>query len=166
MATSSADVMRALIENLEQAYHRRSWHGPNLRGSIRGLTAKQAAWKPSRDRKSIWEITLHAAYWKYVVRRRLLGEKRGSFPLTGSNWFPLPATIAEKAWRDAAVLLDSQHTALREAIEGIPASELNATRGGGSVTVLDLILGVAHHDVYHAGQIQLLKRMQSRGSRD
>lgn len=156
--------MRVLIENLEQAYHRRSWHGPNLKGSIRGLTANQAAWKPSRDRKSIWEITLHAAYWKYVVRRRLLGEKRGSFPLTGSNWFPLPA-LTEKAWRDAATLLDAQHTALREAIVGIPASELSATRGGRSVTVLDLILGVANHDVYHAGQIQLLKRMQSRGTR-
>jgi DinB superfamily len=160
VAKASSNVMALLLQNLEQAYHRRSWHGPNLKGSIRGLTAAQAAWKPSLNRKSIWEITLHAAYWKYVVRRRLLGEKRGSFPLTGSNWFPLPNPITEKAWREATALLEVEHVKLRQAIETIRESELAATRGGPSVTVLDLILGVAHHDVYHAGQIQLLKRLQ------
>ncbi|MEK6643319.1 MAG: DinB family protein [Planctomycetota bacterium] len=163
MAKTSGDVMAMLLQNLEQAYHRRSWHGPNLKGSIRGLSAAQAAWKPSRDRKGIWEITLHAAYYKYVVRRRLLGEKRGSFPLTGSNWFSLPKPITEKAWREATAILEGEHVKLRRAIESTRESELAATRGGPSVTVLDLILGVAHHDVYHAGQIQLLKRLQHSG---
>ena len=76
-----------LLDFLDEAFDKKSWHGPNLRGSIRGVTAKQAAWRPGDDRHNIWELTLHAAYWKYVVRRRLSNEKRGSFALPGSNFF-------------------------------------------------------------------------------
>ena len=85
-----------LLSLLDRAFHKHSWHGPNLKGSIRRVTAGEAAWRPGPGRKSIWEITLHAAYWKYAVRRRLLGEKRGSFALKGSNWFPMPAARGEK----------------------------------------------------------------------
>ena len=89
MAVSPVDL---LVRLLDQAYERRSWHGPNLRGSVRGVSAAVAAHRPAEGRHNIWEVALHAAYWKYVVRRRLLGEKRGSFPLKGSNWFPRPAS--------------------------------------------------------------------------
>ncbi len=63
--------MNVLLDLLDEAFDKKSWHGPNLRGSIRGVTAQQAAWRPGPDRHNIWELTLHAAYWKYVVRRRL-----------------------------------------------------------------------------------------------
>ena len=75
---------------IDQAYEMPAWHGPNLKQSIRGVTAKQAAWRPGPGRHNIWEETLHAAYWKYVVRRKLEGGKRGSFSLKGSNFFPRP----------------------------------------------------------------------------
>src|ERR1700733_13997187 len=64
-----------LIDFLDEAFDKKSWHGPNLRGSIRGLSAKEAAWRPGQDRHNIWELTLHAAYWKYIVRRRLTTEE-------------------------------------------------------------------------------------------
>ena len=70
-----------LLDLLDEAFDKKSWHGPNLRGSIRGVTAKQAAGVRMADRHNIWELTLHAAYWKYVVRRQLSGQKRGSFVL-------------------------------------------------------------------------------------
>lgn len=150
-----------LVENLERAFHRPSWHGPNLRASLRGLTAAQAAWRPAPGRHSIAEQVLHAAYWKYVVRRRLLGEKRGSFPVKGSNWFPLPDRLLEADWQDAIRLLESQHAALRQAVESIADEQLYRPAGGrGKVTYLMLIAGVAAHDLYHAGQINLLKRLQ------
>ena len=85
---------RLLLRMLEQAFDRKSWHGPNLRGSIRGVSASDAAWRPADGRHSIAEQVLHAAYWKYVVRRKLTGEKRGSFALPGSNWFSVPATLS------------------------------------------------------------------------
>src|SRR5262245_15169856 len=69
-----------LLRMLDEAYKTRTWHGPNLRQSLRGISARQAAWRPGPRRHNIWEETLHAAYWKYVVRRRITGEKRGAFP--------------------------------------------------------------------------------------
>ena len=66
-------LIRVVLNLLDEAFDKKSWHGPNLRGSIRGVTAAQAAWRIAPDRHNIWELTLHAAYWKYVVRRRLSG---------------------------------------------------------------------------------------------
>ena len=80
--------IEVILTVLDQAFDKKSWHGTNLRGSLRGVTHVQASWRPSPDRHNIWELTLHTAYWKYIVRRRLLGEPRGSFPLkarTGSG---------------------------------------------------------------------------------
>src|SRR6266446_6027379 len=87
--------IRLLVSLIDQAYEKKAWHGPNLKGSLRGLTAAEAAWRPQPQRRSIAEIVLHAAYWKYIVRRRLRSEKRGSFDLKGSNWFPVLAPLTE-----------------------------------------------------------------------
>ena len=80
-----------LLRILDEAFDQRSWHGTNLRGSIRGLTPDAAAWRPAPGRHNIWELVVHAAYWKYAVRRRLLGEKRGSFPLARLQLVRTPA---------------------------------------------------------------------------
>jgi hypothetical protein len=145
---------RFLLTMFDQGYEKRTWHGPNLKQSIRGVTAKQAAWRPAASRHNIWEVTLHAAYWKYVVRRRIEGGKRGTFVLKGSNFFPRPekGNLSEAAWRADKELLEREHKALRETIRRWASS-------GRSEKVLRMILGIAFHDVYHAGQIRLLRRL-------
>src|SRR3954452_20585561 len=87
----------------DQAYDHQSWHGPNLKGSIRRLSGTDAIWRPGPGRHNVAEIVVHAAYWKYAVLRRLLGMKRGSFPLQGSNWFVREAPYGEQAWRADAM---------------------------------------------------------------
>jgi hypothetical protein len=142
---------------LEEAYERRAWHGPNLKQSIRGVTAKQAAWRPGPGGHNIWEFTLHAAYWKYVVRRRIEGGKLGSFALKGSNFFPRPEKGKgnEAAWRADKNLLEREHRALCTAVaKALPT--LTAHK------LLRHLYGVAFHDVYHAGQIRLLRRLMKR----
>src|SRR5437764_9232888 len=119
-----------LLRLLDQAYERKSWHGPNLRGSLRGVSAAVAAHRPGEGRHNIWEVTLHAAYWKYVVRRRLLGEKRGSFPLKGSNWFVRPVTLSEAAWQVDLALLERMHWAMREAVASLKPRDLGVTPAG------------------------------------
>ena len=84
-----------LLRILDEGYEKKAWHGPNLKGSIRGLSAEQAAWRPYPGRHSIAENVVHCAYWKYAVRRRLRGDKRGSFALKGSNWFAIPSPLSE-----------------------------------------------------------------------
>lgn len=149
-----------LLQILDQAFDKRSWHGPNLRSSIRGLTPAEAAWRPRPSRKSIADHVVHAAYWKYAARRRLRGDKRGSFPLKGSNWFPLPAPLSDTTWRELVALLDGEHRALREAVAELRDVDLARVPPDSKVTHGALVAGVAAHDVYHAGQIQLLKRLQ------
>jgi len=151
-----------LLSILDQAYDRRSWHGTTLRGSIRGVTLEAAAWRPASARHNVWELVVHAAYWKYVVRRRLRREPPASFPLRGSNWFRRPNSPDEKttqAWRTDVALLDQMHADLREAIADFPANRLDRPAHGGRDTNFALISGIAAHDLYHAGQIQLLKRL-------
>jgi uncharacterized damage-inducible protein DinB len=144
---------------LEDSYRRRPWQGPSLKGSLRGVSARQAAWRPARGRHSIWELTLHAAYWKYAVWRMLTGEKRGSFARKGSNWFPPPAAPTEKEWKVLLALLDQEHRRLAEAAAGLSPADLSRKPRGSSRTIANLLYGVASHDVYHTGQIQLLKRL-------
>ena len=154
-------VVRQLVLQLDQAFDRKSWHGTNLRGSLRRVTPEQAAWRPARGRHNIWELAVHAAYWKYAVWRRLAGEARGSFPLKGSNWFERPERPDASAWRADLALLARMHRQLRDAVTLVPASALNRVPPGSTVTTFDLIAGVIAHDLYHAGQIQLLKKLLS-----
>ena len=149
-----------LLRAIEEGYSRKAWHGPNLRGSIRGLSAMEAAWRPAKDRHNIWEIVVHCAYWKYIVRRRILGEKRGSFPLKGSNWFERPdAKPREELWRQDVELLEVMHRSLLEAVNDLSTGDLAIRPKGSKVDTRAIISGIAMHDVYHAGQIQLMKRM-------
>jgi hypothetical protein len=152
-----------LLELISQAFDHKSWHGTNLKGSIRGIEVETAAWRPAPGRHNIWEIVVHAAYWKYIVRRRLRAEKRGSFPIKGSNWFVRPAdpAHAEQTWKAEARLLSELHEALYKAIADLSARDLHFTPKGSKFSNLAMIAGIASHDLYHAGQIQLLKRLRA-----
>lgn len=151
---------------IDTAYDTASWHGPNLRGSLRGVTPQQASWRPGPGRHNIWELVVHAAYWKYAAWRRLTGAKRGSFALPGSNWFARPQVQTPGAWAEDLALLDRTHQTLREAIAAIPQGGLDRPSAQRGVTRRALATGVAAHDLYHAGQIQLLKRLgETRGTR-
>jgi hypothetical protein len=155
--------VQQLLAILARAYDRRSWHGTNLRGSIRGLEPATAARRPAADRHNIWELVVHAAYWKYAVWRRLSDEKRGTFPLGGSNWFPRPLTAGdgEAAWKRDVALLGQMHAQLIAVVDALADKDLDRLPSGAMVTRFELIAGVAAHDLYHAGQIQLIKRIVS-----
>jgi len=150
-----------LLRIIDEAYRKAAWHGPNLRGSIRGVTPRQAAWRPRRGRHNIWEIVVHAAYWKYAVRRRLMGEKTKSFPIKGRNWFERPDKLSAAAWREDRKLLEDCHRKLRQVVQGLDRKDLRRKSTGGRVTNAAMIAGIAAHDVYHAGQIQILKRLRA-----
>ena len=149
----------ALLAFVDSAFDTRSWHGPNLRGSLRGVTPAQASWRPAPGRHNIWELTVHAAYWKYVAVRRLTGAKRGSFELKGSNWFARDGNLTPAQWRADLQLLEQSHRTFREVVSALSPRDLARTPPGAEFDNFGLVSGVAAHDLYHAGQIQLLKRM-------
>ena len=147
-----------LLALLDEAFDHAAWHGPTLRGALRGVTAAQAEWRPGRGRHTIRELALHAAYWKYAVRRRLNGEKRGTFPLEGSNWF---AAGPSRTWRDDVRLLGEEHKKLRAAVAAYPPRALEKPVDDRKQTAAFTIRGIAAHDLYHAGQINLIKKLQN-----
>lgn len=149
-----------LLEVFDQAYDNKSWHGTNLRGSLRGLTVKQLLWRPSPKRHNIWELALHAAYWKYAVHRRMIGAPKGLFPRKPSNYPAIPKNPTKKAWDNDFKLLDHWHGKLREVIVGFPDSQWKQKPPESEWNFLHTAFGVAAHDLYHAGQIQLLKKLQ------
>ena len=158
MRRPTSDI-RLLLEVLDQAFDHRAWHGTGLWGSIRGLTPTQALWRPRPGRHNIWEVVLHTAYWKYIVRRRLTRDPTLEFPRDGANWPRLPARPDARAWRADVGLLKDQHRLLRATIARFPASRLRARGWRSTWTNAQHIYGIASHDLYHAGQIQLLKRL-------
>ncbi len=155
-----------LLELMDEAFDHKAWHGPNLWGAVRGLDPAVAAWRPGPGRHNIHEVALHAAYWKYAVRRRLTGEKRGSFLYKGSNWFARPDQTDPALWRADVRLLRDEHDRLREAVARLKRSGLDRGRRGtgasaatGRQAARRLVYGIAAHDLYHAGQIRLLRRL-------
>jgi uncharacterized damage-inducible protein DinB len=153
------DEVSQLLDVIDRSYDQASWHGVNLRGSIRRVSLTDAVRRPKRGAHNIWEITVHAAYWKYAVRRFMTGEPRGSFPLKGSDWFRRPVSRTEAAWREDKRLLGEQHRALRATIADLRPADLARPSARRRYTLFDLVSGVAAHDLYHAGQIQLIKRL-------
>ena len=145
-----------ILALLDEGFTKKTWHGPNLMQSLRGISAEQASWRPAPGRHNIWELALHAAYWKYALRRRIEGGKRGSFILKGNNFFPRPkpGKATEAAWHGDLALLEKEHQALELAMKRV----LKTPR---AKKFLPGLYGIAFHDIYHAGQIRLLRRLQS-----
>ena len=137
------------IEELNNAFDKRSWHGANLLGALRGVTPAQAA-RRIGNRKTIWEQLLHAAYWKHRVLR-ILGFKQ-PFPRRGSNWPAMPAKLNAAAWKADVEMLRGLHASLIAIIGKCSDASLTPRKRW-------LLHGAAAHDLYHAGQIKLLRRL-------
>ncbi len=151
--------IKLLLEIYDQAYDHVAWHGTNLRGSLKGLKLPELLHRPQGKRHNIWEITLHCAYWKYVVLRKLVGGKKGEFPRKPSDFPKLPESPTLKDWKEDVALLEEYHLKLRIAIEQFPQSKLYKCPKNSKVKYIQTLYGISSHDVYHAGQIQLIKRM-------
>lgn len=154
--------VRLLLEIFDQAYTAPSWHGTPLKGTIRGVSAREALWRPGRRRHCIWDLVLHTGYWKCMVRRRLMRDPDIAFPRDGANWPALPERPDDAAWQRDRALLDEQHTLLHDAIAALKPAQLGRRGWRSKWRIKAEIYGIASHDLYHAGQIQILKRLMRR----
>lgn len=149
------------LRHFEPPAGTRPWHGgASVLGALRGLAPEVAAWRPYPDRHTIWELALHVAYWNYAVWRRLTDQAQGGFPRSPSNWPDTPGDPTSAAWDEDRRLVREWHDRLVAVLRDFDPSRLDETAGGdGSTTYADLITGIVLHDTYHAGQIQLMKRL-------
>ncbi len=153
--------LREILNLLDPPAGKRLWYGgATVVGCVRGVTPEQAAWKPAPKPHSIWELTLHLAYWKYAVRRNLEALPQGSFPRSPANWPAVPRPADAPQWKVDRALLRSEHVRLVEAVRAFDPRRLDErATGSGNYRFVDLLFGIVSHDLYHVGQIQVLKRL-------
>lgn len=152
-----------LIDQLEREISGEPWHGPSLVNILEGLAAAQAARKPAPDVHSVWEILLHMTGWKREVARRAQGHAARE-PEAG-DW-PEPGDVSDARWREAREDHLRAQRELVELVRGLSDAQLDAKVKGDSaayigagISVRATLYGLLQHDVYHAGQIALLKRI-------
>ena len=150
-AQRTADQMRRAMAG-------EAWHGPALLELLEGVEAEQAARHPIANAHSIWEIVLHVAAWKSAVLRRLRGEV---IELTGEQDWPPVKDTSERAWIATLEQLKRAHNELERTAAGLEDSRLRSSVPGKDYDVYFMLHGVVQHDLYHAGQIALLKKAQS-----
>jgi uncharacterized damage-inducible protein DinB len=146
-----------ILDQLKRAFEENAWHGPSVREVLTGVTAEQAHARPLRNAHSIWELVRHIAVWEDVGRRRLEGD-HAQIEISSPEDWPPPEDTSEAAWAAAKVALDRGHEALVEAIKRVPESRLNEPVAEGMSTLYVTVHGVIQHDLYHAGQIAILKK--------
>lgn len=156
----AATHITSVLEMLDPPKGFRCWHGgPTLMGCLRGINAGQAAWKPAPDRHSIWELALHIAYWKYMVRLYLNPEIPRGFGRSPANW-PVVDEPTEGQWKRDKSLIKKEHEKLIEEIKRFPVERLQQLiKEKNEWTYRQLLDGIAAHDIHHIGQIQLMKRL-------
>ena len=159
MPRMTSPQIELLLEFMDQAFTGPAWHGTSLLGSLRGVTAEAALRRPAPGRHNVWELALHAAYWKYVVRRRLTRDESLAFPRSPSNWPAPAARPTDAAWKADRALLKREHQLLREVVARFPVNQLSRRGWRSKWTNLQHIEGIASHDLYHCGQIQLVKKL-------
>jgi hypothetical protein len=151
-----------LAELLRQAYDGEqeggdAWHGPSLRMLLAGVTAEHAARRAVPSGHTVWELVLHIAVWDEICARRLRGELIQATTGSPEDW-PAVSGTGEADWQSAVARLVRAQQELVETVRGLPEAKLAETVPGRSWTNHLMIHGTLHHDLYHAGQIGLLRR--------
>jgi uncharacterized damage-inducible protein DinB len=150
---------KEIVGLLHEGFDAKAWHGPNLLAALRGVDADEATWRPAPERHNIREIAIHCAYWKLRVLARTTGD-RERFPYPGADWARLPDRAGESEWRADRRYLSAVHERLVEAVMRLGAAELSASTGANGKSKATQLVGIAFHDVYHAGQIRLVRRLR------
>jgi uncharacterized damage-inducible protein DinB len=148
-----------LSDQLRRAFEGDAWHGPALLELLQDVDSARAAAKPLPDVHSIWELLLHIAAWDGAACHRLGGEK---VQLTGVANFPIVPKPTEGAWRKAVAQVKRTHGVLVKTVASLPESRLRERVPGKKYDFYFMLHGVAQHELYHAGQIAILKKAQGR----
>jgi hypothetical protein len=147
-----------LTRVLDEGYGPGAWHGPDFKAALEDVTPAQAFWRPAPERHNIAEVALHHAYQVHAVRGKLSDTAPEPFPLKGEDWFAA-SEDAPLSWPKIRKTVEDQQQRLAslagDIAAGRVASPLSETER------FELVLGITCHAVYHAGQVQLLKRLQA-----
>jgi uncharacterized damage-inducible protein DinB len=159
--TSPSSEPTLIADQLCRAFDGVAWHGPALLELLKDVDATTAAAKPLADVHSIWELVLHVAVWDNATLRRLAGEKTQP---TGTDNFPIvPKRPTDAAWRKAIADTKRTHERLVKTVAALPEARLRDRVPGKRYDFYHLLHGVVQHELYHAGQIAILRKIEPSG---
>lgn len=148
-----------IADQLRRAFDGEAWHGDSVFEILAGVTAAQAAARPIKSAHTIWELVLHIAAWDGAVLRRMGGV---AVSLSDAENFPAVKDASDAAWREALAQVRRIHEDLVKTVAALPDSRLDEVvpgKEGAHYTFYYMLHGVVQHELYHAGQIALLKKM-------
>jgi len=145
-----------IADQLKRGFDGRAWHGPSLMALLSEVEAEDAAARPLPERHTIWEIALHINAWRGYVIRTLNGERLDGLP-DEVNWPPIPDT-GQETWEQALDELKRIQGTLVAAISEFDEGRVDETVPGAPYTFYHMLHGIVQHDLYHVGQIAILKR--------
>lgn len=155
---SAASEARLLTRVLDEGYGPGAWHGADLKAALTDVSPELAFWRPASGRHNIAEVALHHAYCARSVRGQLSGMAPESFVLEGEDWFEL-SDSSRLTWPRIQSAVEAEQGRLAAVVGDIAAGRAQSKLP--DVERFNLVLGITCHAVYHAGQIQLLKRLHS-----
>jgi hypothetical protein len=156
VALSRTAEARLLTRVLDEGYGPGAWHGPDLKAALGEVSPRVAFWRPSSERHNLAEVALHHAFCARSVRGQLSGTTPEPFVLEGEDWFAL-AGPERLAWPQIHAAVESEQTKLATFVADLAAGRTLSRLS--EAERFNLVLGITCHAVYHAGQIQLLKRL-------
>jgi uncharacterized damage-inducible protein DinB len=154
--TVNTSLTERIADQLRRAFDGNAWHGDSLLEILQGVDEKTAAAHPIPDAHSIWELVLHIAAWDGAVLRRMHSD--APVELNDAENFPPVTDTSEAAWQKAIANLKHVHEDLINALSTFPESRLSEQIPGRDYDFTNMLLGVVQHELYHAGQIALLKK--------
>ncbi len=147
------------IERIRDQYQRgwdgEAWHGPSLCEILRDVTASEGNARPIARAHTIAEIVQHLSYWRWAAVERVAGKLVS--PAHDEQWSPL-RDASEAAWQEALALLESRHQTLKQTLAKLSDEQLTQPIAGRNYNLYVQLHGNLQHDIYHIGQIALLKR--------
>ena len=145
-----------LTRILDEGYGPGAWYGSDLRAAIADVAPSQAFARPAPGRHNIAEVALHHAYWVGQIESKLTGAGAAAFPLVGEDWFDLDDE-SRLTWTAITSLVDASHQRLSRAVGEIASGARTSPLP--EAERFDLVIGITGHAAYHAGQIQLIKKL-------
>lgn len=147
-----------ILDQMDRAFSGDAWHGPSLMSVLEGVSAEDASKHAIRGAHSIWELVNHMGAWNSIVQHRLQGE---TVDVTAERDWPPVWEVSEAAWKRALENLSESHARLRAVVARMHDDQLDLLdqkTSGPNTSRYVVLHGVIQHDLYHAGQIAVLKK--------
>jgi uncharacterized damage-inducible protein DinB len=147
--------VKFLRDQIETTFKGDSWHGPNLVNTLKDIDYTQAMERPIEGRHTIWELTEHISFWMEEVYKSVR-DHTGLKPDMDNNWPEMGAT--EEEWQLSVKRLEAAVNMVLDSLATWRDEELYKVVPGEKYTYKQMLHGVVHHNLYHAGQINVLKK--------